>query len=160
MRTGIQNYKIAKPVDIKTRVAYNFYKKQVGLKKNRIKRFEPWRDVIDAFWKEVTETFIEDENGVYVKGLGYIALFMSPYKKAEFMFHHTKGPTKLYNYHTDNRSFHPTIFTELGRGGSFNYFTMDRAFNQKVTRRISKNLRKGKKYFLRYTLIKNIFKGR
>lgn len=159
-KPGIENYKIAKPVDIKTRLAYNFYREKFRLNKSRVKRFEPWRDIVDAFWKEVAESFIENENGVYVNNFGYISLFMSPFKKAEFMLHHKKGATKLYNYHTDHRSFHPTIFTELAKGGSMNYFTMDRAFNQKVTRRISKNLRKGKKYFLRYTLIKNIFKGR
>lgn len=144
---------------IKDREAYLFYKKNYSShKRNKITRQSDWTKIVDECWKEIGTQITESRGGVFIPKLGYFAIWMSPLKAKQEAFHHTKGKVTMYNDHTDNHVYHPTLFTNLERGDKLKLWNMDREFNQVLTRRMAKELRAGKRYVIKCRLIKKLYK--
>lgn len=142
------------------RNAFYFYRRNsTTFKYNKIDNHKEWLIILNALWKEVGTQLLDSPGGVFVPRLGYFAIWMSPTKSKQYYVDAKIGSVKTYNDHTGHHAFHPGLFTSIERGGGdFRYWTMDRAFSRSITRGLAKRLKAGKKYVLKYTLVKKLFK--
>lgn len=135
-------------LSITGRRVYDFYRQNRKIKKgNAVNEFKYFVRAANAILKAIQELMIESEGGVYVKHLGYFAFFMSPYKKRK---------DKYRNYKTTNKyPYYPVFFTDTGKIGK--QWTMDRAFWRETIKNPSiQEIRKGRRYLLNYTAIKQL----
>lgn len=141
---------------VHNREGYSFYKENYNTSsKYKAKTYLEWARIHKEIWKEVSKSIIESTSGVYIPRLGYIALVMMPYKcKIE------KRGKVLYNDHSDNKWYGIVFFNQIVRNTPFKYWTIDRAFNQQVKNAIYRQIKKGKRYQLKFTLLKKLFLGK
>jgi hypothetical protein len=112
--------------------------------------------VVRAIFKEIFQGLIYSDNGVFLKGIGYFAIWKSPVKKLRKSM--KKGKLSYnYNYHTDGYAYHPTLFTDIIPNSPFKGWTIDRAFTKPLKTALAKELVRGRKYKLRYSDVKAVF---
>lgn len=132
--------------------AYRFYRKADT---NQTKQGEKvFRKVISEFYKEVKNSFMTSEAGVYIKGLGYFAAWMIPKKSYAKAFINGKL-VKTYNDHTNHYRFIPHLFTDFEFNKNLRFFTMDKKFARDFNRSFAERLKKGQLWKLRYTNVRN-----
>lgn len=140
---------------------YFFYKKTYDANiKYKARQYKDWAVIHRELWREIGNQIIESEAGVYIAKFGYIAAVMLPEKKiVDFVKSHTIK-RKYYNDHSDNKIYTINYFSNLVKNSKFRYWTLDRCFNLKMKKKFSVELVRGKKYQLKYTLLKKIYLGR
>ena len=139
---------------------YSYYRKNKKIApSNKVKTLKEWRKINKTIWEEIGKAIIESDGGVQVEGIGYFAVWMNPNKQKEY-FNTKDGISLGYNDHTDHHTYHLSVFPRLGGLKSLCSWSMDRTFNRSITRPISSNLKKGKKYYFKYSLVKKLFRTR
>jgi hypothetical protein len=100
--------------------------------------------VISSFYKKIGDALIENEGGVYIKGLGYFSVVMYPKKHIVKTPYQTDG---FANFKTGNYLYLPTFFGQSGKNPLLNFWIMDRTFSRRLIKaRLHKALISGKKY--------------
>lgn len=119
-----------------------------------IRRREDFSKIVRMFYRKVGDKMIDNPNGVFIRGFGYFVNVMNPIKEVG-MFHPTKK--LLINPHTDGRMFYP-LFLPITRNRNLRLFVMDGRFAKPIRTRLSKELKKKKKYFNHYGILNSMFK--
>ena len=150
--------KIFGTLGIQNKKGYAFYKKDYkASEKYKCKTYQEWRDIHDAIWEEISDQVVESKGGVFIKKLGYFAIMMSPRRRKVYL---TTSGKYTYNDHTTNHPYHMTLFTNLIANTKLKYWVMDRGYSSRIRKKVYRNLKKGKKYMLKYTLLKKLYLGK
>lgn len=141
-------------IDITGREFYDFYRE------NR-RRAVPWlkdhtlfRRTIGAMIREIADMMIEADGGVYLEGLGYFGVIMSPKKsrKRLSIFNTFKN-----NYESIKKKYRysPYFFGDIDRR-NFRDWSMSSSFNLQFLKKVRKSKTK---YYLCYTALKQLYKA-
>lgn len=146
--------------DIHGKDGYRFYKKNYDTNvKYKARTYEEWALIHREIWKEVANQILEAEGGVYITKFGYIVMVMTPFRKPVYKIHSRKASYRYYNDHSDNKVYTINYFNKLVKNNKFRYWTLDKSFTRTIKTGLKKELLKGKKYQLKYTLLKKIYLG-
>jgi ligand-binding SRPBCC domain-containing protein len=149
--------RLTKPENL---MVYGLYKDHKAHNKSRPSvQFENKTEmfkVVRAILKEIAKSFLEDEEGVVLDRLGYLAVWKSPVKRIKKGMLPNKKKLNI-NAHTQGYMYTPTLFTDVFSKTPFRFWTMDRAFTEDIKSGLAAQLRKGVKYKLRHTLVKSMF---
>lgn len=103
-----------------------------------------YKKIINAFYGKIADKLVENEGGVFIKGLGYFSVIIHPKKqlvKVPYM------KEEFANFRTNNYLFMPTFFGITHGNPLLNFWVMDRTFSrQNVKKRLHEALMGGKKY--------------
>lgn len=145
---------------IMDRNAFLFYRKKASkIRKQKVNR-ELFPTIVNAIFQEISDGIIEKESGVLVPRLGYFGVWMTPCKKKTRIFQDKRNKI-TYNLHTDSYIYHLALFTDVyTKMGYLKYFSMDRTFSKNIKSRLSKSLKVGRKYTLKYLSIKKVNTGK
>lgn len=103
-----------------------------------------YRKIINAFYGKIADKLIENEGGVFIKGLGYFSIIIHPKKQ---MVKVPYQKEEFANFRTNNYLFMPSFFGVVKGNPLLNFWVMDRTFSrQNVKSRLHKALLSGKKY--------------
>jgi hypothetical protein len=103
-----------------------------------------YNKVINSFYGKVADKLIENEGGVFLKGLGYFSIVMHPKKQLIRVPYNKSG---YANFRTQNRLFLPMFFGVVKGNPLMNFWVMDRTFSRNnVKSRLHKALLAGKRY--------------
>lgn len=148
--------KIYNKVSLSTPESFKYYSRNYkGSPRHKLKKKDPFIKVVNTFWKEMSYLLTESEGGVFIKNLAYFGVMMR-YDKA---YYFDWMGNKHYNFHTDHYIYHPIMFTNVTKFNHLRCWSMDRTFSTPVRQRIKKNLFKGKRYLLNYTIMNKIHKN-
>lgn len=143
------------------RDAYFYYKKNyVASDIYRIKHIRKYRPVFYALLKEIADQVTESKAGVFIPKFGYIATVMMPYSRVVLFWGKDKKKSKrIYNEGTDNKVYTISYFSNLVKNTKFRYWGLDKGFSTYIKQRLKNNLWLGKRYELKYTLLKKLLLG-
>jgi len=126
---------------------YKEYKKEYNEKD--LFEYIEYKKLIRALWKEVGELMLEDEEGVFIKGVGYFAIVKAPYLISNASNFHYKDILLREQYN-------PTIVTDIYSRSPLKNFTADYSFNKWFKDKLSKKISSGKKYRFEYNTAKQM----
>jgi hypothetical protein len=103
---------------------------------------------------EINETIVEHDEGVLLKGIGYLAIMRYPFPVVK------KELNEQYADKIEDRYiYHPILIPYLFKKDYLKGFISDFSFSDKLKRRMSKKIKSGFKYKFRYTLAKELAKN-
>lgn len=143
---------------------YSFYRKHYDglVKSKKISKREEWKKIHSLAWQTVKEAILEKESGVVLEGLGYFCIYMNPLKKKVVLPNRELPVIKCeerFNYHSEHHTYHPVLFTNIHKTDKFYCWSMERTFMRGFRKELSKRLKAGKKYALRFTTVRKIYKN-
>ena len=119
--------------------AYRQYRKIS--KTRRIKGRANYRKFVKAVFETIAEEMLERDGGVCINKLGYWFIWKPP-KKVLASYYTEGGLGEYNNFHTNHYLYLPTFFPARRQM----YWCMDKAFNKRLTHKLNKKIREGKKY--------------
>lgn len=103
-----------------------------------------YKKIINSFYGKIADKLVENEGGVFIKGLGYFSITMHPKKQFIKVPYNKVG---FANFKTNNRLFLPMFYGVVKGNPLMNFWVMDRTFSrQNVKQRLHKALMSGKRY--------------
>lgn len=130
---------------VTSKEAFKYYRENSKKRdKEFTKKLHNYKKVITAFYTKIARDLVENEGGVFIKGLGYFTVFMHPKKQ---MVRVPYQKEEFANFKTKNYLFMPSFVGVVKGNPLLNFWTMDRAFSRvKVKAPLHKQLITGKKY--------------
>ena len=122
----------------------------------KVRRELIYRRIVDAVLKTVRENWVNSTGGVYVRHLGYFAVYRTPHKTLS----HRDYFSYVDRLITDGYMYIPTHFTTLKTTDDMFGFNFNDSFPHRMTQELYSNLRAGRRYTLNYHIIKNYLKNR
>lgn len=136
--------------------AFRFYRQKSKLRNfDNTHRWEEHRKLINKFWDKVGTYMVENPNGVFIRNLGYFTILMNPKKQIT----EWKNKEMIINSHTDGRKFYP-IFLPITKQSMMNVFILDHSFVKPLRHKLSKELKKGKKYYNHFGVLYSLYKNK
>lgn len=129
--------------------SYRFFldNKKITERKD-VKNYVEYGKIISEFYRIVGEKMVESTGGVYIEDLGYFGVVQEFVKRSSTY----TGP-KL-NLHTD-RMVYNLAYVPIDKTNNFKSWTFDYSFVDSVKKKLSKALKKGKKYTFNPSLFFN-----
>ena len=141
-------------IDIQGREFYDYYRKHRKKSVPWLKDHTLFKRAIGAMFEVISDKLVEVDGGVYLEGIGYFGVLMSPKKKKKAMsvFNPNKND---YSAIKKQYKYTPYFFGNIGYG-YFKDWTMSMSFDAHYLKRI----RKSKvKYKLYYTALQQLWKA-
>ena len=102
--------------------AYYFYKKNYTADiKYKAREYETWAKIHREIWREITNSLLASEAGLYIKKFGYLAIVMLPYRQIVRKVITKNIKYTYYNDHSDNKVYTINYFSNLVKNNKFRY---------------------------------------
>lgn len=132
-------------ISLNSKECYLHYKNSTKAFTPEVRRQPAHSKVITAFYKKIADKMVESEGGVFIDNLGYFTVMQYPFKEVN------KAPyadqEHFFNFHSDNKPYHPMFIGIARNKYLFNIWTMDRTFSRRrVKKPLSEAIKAKKKY--------------
>lgn len=133
--------------DLSSREAYEYYKNNRKYVSKTIDQYNYFKKAVEGLTKVIKECFLENEEGVCIRDLGYLGMVKTKEKVK------TRNPltTSLLKKHNKRYIYKPILFTDV----MYENWHMEFAFSHNVYDSLLRN-KKSKSYKLRKTLCDSI----
>lgn len=120
--------------DISSREAYDFYKKNRKTISKTIDQYNYFRKAVEGIIITLTELFLENEQGVCIKDLGYFCMIRTKNKKR------IKNPssTSILKKYTRRYVYKPYMFSDI----MYDNWTMEHTFSKQLHIKLKQNTNK------------------
>ncbi len=110
-----------------------------------------------TIFKNVAKAMVEKPGGVFMRGLGYFCVWMSPVKMDQATIEGKDGKRiSLMNFDEPYR-YNPHLFVDAGGNKDSEGWSMERTFHRDIKTGVSANLRNYKPYTFHWSIIKRMF---
>lgn len=125
-------------------------------KYNKVRTVRVYKKIIDTTLQVIRERWVTTTGGLYVKSLGYFAVYRTPHKTVSHNNHFSYVDRLI----TDGYMYIPTHFTSLRNSDDFYGFNFNETFARRMTQELYQNIKEGRRYTLNYFLLKEYLKNR
>jgi len=122
-----------------------------------VKDYAEFSLIARTLFKNIAQAMINKSGGVYMKGLGYFCVWMSPVKTDQTTIKDKSGRLISFMNFDEPYRYNPHVFIDSGRDRDIHGWSMERSFHREIKRGISKNLRNYKPYTFHWSFIKRMF---
>lgn len=123
---------------------------------HKVREETTYREIVTTILQIIRDKWVTTTGGVYMKNLGYFAVYRTPHKSVS----HNNHFSYVDRLNTDGYMYIPTHFTSLRNSDDFFGFNFNDSFPQRMTGELYKNIKDGRRYTLNYSLMKEYLKNR
>jgi hypothetical protein len=148
-------------IDVFNKDFFSYYKENYNeANRDYIGAYPRARRISTVFWEEVANQMAENEAGVIVDNLAYFCVTMG-YNKSTYISLPKKGVKVTkdnFSFHSNHHPYHLSMHTNISVPDLLACWRMDRGFNNRLKDKISKNIKRGKRYLSFYSIVGRILK--
>lgn len=138
------------------------FRHYISIHKNKnknflVKDYAEFSLISRTIFKNIAWAMVNKLGGVYVKGLGYFCVWMSPIKMTHTLLKAKEGKLiSLMNFEEPYR-YNPHLFADSSGFSALHGWSMERTFHRDIRIGISENLYNFKPYTFHWSIIKKMF---
>lgn len=124
----------------------------------RLSNKQEFVDICNKLWEVTADKLIDNKAGVFLDDFGYLCIWTPATKRVSENYSDKEGLGIYFNTHTNGRFYFPDLISDtLNKSKNFlKCWSLDRAFNSSLKKRINVKLRTGHKYKFYPMLVKGI----
>ena len=145
--------KIKKIGDLRKYDVYKKFWRQYG-KDKHIPNEVMYYYILKKIGEEIGNLMLDEEDGVFIKGLGYFVVIKFPFLRKKFFINEQYADASI-----DRHLYSPTLITEVYERNNFANYITDFLFYKDFRKRLSEKIKQGHKYVLNYDLVDSDLTG-